>query len=131
MNQNIKYDPHKNKQVAVAFYQLAFKGNPRKAVEMYVGDKYVQHNPLVKDGKEGFIEYFEQMARDYPDKKLDIVRSVAEENEVALHTHQFWPDKEEYITMDFFRFDNNAKIIEHWDAIQRIPDQSANNNKMY
>jgi predicted SnoaL-like aldol condensation-catalyzing enzyme len=33
--------------------------------------------------------------------------------------------------MDFFRFDDNGKICEHWDAIQQIPDHAANPNTMY
>lgn len=56
---------------------------------------------------------------------------IAEDNLVALHTHQIWPDNDEYVTMDFFRFDISAKIVEHWDAIQQIPKKSANKNKMY
>ena len=55
MKQNIET----NRQSAIAFYRTAFEGNPRKAVELYVGDKYIQHNPLVGDGKEPFINYFE------------------------------------------------------------------------
>lgn len=49
------------KKNAVDFYKLAYEGNPRKATELYIGAEYVQHNPNVKNGKEGFIEYFEQM----------------------------------------------------------------------
>lgn len=37
----------------------------------------------------------------------------------------------EYVTMDFFRFDNRGKIVEHWDAMQQIPETSANRNTMY
>lgn len=33
--------------------------------------------------------------------------------------------------MDFFRFDDSGKIVEHWDSIQQIPDTSKNNNTMY
>ena len=47
-----------NKRNAIAFYKMAYEGEPRKAVEHYVGNQYIQHNPVVKDGKEGFIEYF-------------------------------------------------------------------------
>ena len=120
-----------NKNNAISFYKMAYDGNPRKAVELYAGDKYIQHNPLVGDGIEPFIEYFERMAKEYPNKSIEFVRAIAEEDLVSLHTHQIWPDEEEYVTMDFFRFDDKGKIVEHWDSIQKIPKQSANNNTMY
>jgi len=120
-----------NKKNAIEFYRMSYMGNPAEAVELYVGDQYIQHNPLVGNGKQPFIEYFEKMAKEYPDKSIEFVRSVAEGNLVALHTHQIWPDDEEYVTMDFFRFDDNGKIIEHWDSMQQIPDFSANGNTMY
>ena len=120
-----------NKENAIAFYRMAYMGNPTKAVELYVGDQYIQHNPLVGDGPGPFIEYFNRMFEEYPDKSIEFVRSVAEGNLVALHTHQTWPGNDQYVTMDFFRFDDNGKIIEHWDAMQEIPDKSANPNTMY
>jgi predicted SnoaL-like aldol condensation-catalyzing enzyme len=110
---------------------MAFEGNPSKAADLYVGDQYIQHNPLVADGTEPFIAYFERMQKEYPNKSIEFVRAVAEGDLVALHTHQTWPDNEEYVTMDFFRFDEQGKIIEHWDAMQQIPSESANGNTMY
>ena len=71
------------------------------------------------------------MASEYPKKSIEFVRAVAEGDLVALHTYQTWPGNEEYVTMDFFRFDDNGKIVEHWDAMQQIPDKSANGNTMY
>ncbi len=120
-----------NKKNAIAFYNMAYEGTPKKAIEKYVGDEYIQHNPDVKDGKDGFIEYFERMQNEYPDKAIEFVRCIAEGNLVALHTHQTWPGNDQYVTMDFFRFDDNGKIIEHWDAIQQIPETSANDHTMY
>ncbi|SNZ00020.1 nuclear transport factor 2 family protein [Flagellimonas pacifica] len=120
-----------NKKNAVGFYQMAYDGNPREAVEKYVGGDYIQHNPLVGDGKEPFIAYFERMFNEYPNKSIKFLRAVAEKDLVALHTHQTWPGNEEYVTMDFFRFDANGKIVEHWDAMQQIPESSANGNTMY
>jgi predicted SnoaL-like aldol condensation-catalyzing enzyme len=120
-----------NKNNAIAFYRTAYLGEPAKAVELYVGEDYIQHNPEVADGKGGFISYFERMQREYPEKSIEFVRCIAEGDLVALHTHQNWPGNEEYITMDFFRFNGNGKIIEHWDAIQKIPEKSANDNTMY
>lgn len=127
MNQNLEA----NKKNAIDFYEMSYNGKPRKAVELYVGKEYIQHNPLVGNGPEPFIEYFERMAKEYSDKSIEFVRVIAEGNLVALHTHQTWPGDEEYVTMDFFRFDNNGKIAEHWDAMQQIPEFSANGNTMY
>lgn len=121
----------KNKKNAISFYKIAYEGNPRKAVELYIGNEYIQHNPLVGDGIEPFIDYFERMAKEYPKKRIEFVRAIAEKDLVSLHTHQIWPDEEEYVTMDFFRFDEYGKIVEHWDSIQKIPKESANNNTMY
>ncbi len=120
-----------NKRNAIAFYRTAYEGDPRKAVAQYVGDRYIQHNPLVGDGTEPFIAYFEEMALNYPNKSIEFVRCVAEGDLVALHTRQIWPGNDQYVTMDFFRFDDTGKIVEHWDAIQQIPSESKNGNTMY
>ena len=127
----MQQDIEANKRNAIAFYRTAYLGDPVGAVARYVGAEYVQHNPLVADGKQAFIDYFEQMARDYPDKGIEFVRAVAEGDLVALHTHQTWPGNEEFVTMDFFRFDGNGKIVEHWDSIQAVPDETKNGNPMY
>lgn len=124
-------NPEANKRNAIAFYQLAYDGSPRQAVEMYVGAEYIQHNPMVGNGPEPFIAYFERMAAEYPEKSIDFVRAVAEGDLVALHTHQVWPDDDQYVTMDFFRFDEQGKIVEHWDAMQQIPETTANGHTMY
>lgn len=120
-----------NKQNAVAFYQTAYEGNPRAAVAQYVGEEYTQHNPDVANGTQGFIDYFERMQQEYPEKTIAFIRCIAEGDLVALHTHQVWPGNDQYVTMDFFRFDENSKIVEHWDAIQQVPERSANSNTMW
>lgn len=122
---------NQNKKNAIEFYKMAYNGNSKKATELYVGSEYIQHNPLVGDGIKAFIDYFERMYKEYPNKSIEFVRSIAEDNMVALHTHQVWPDNVEYVTMDFFRIDDNGKIVEHWDSMQQIPEDSAHNNKMY
>lgn len=119
------------KENAINFYKMAYEGNPKEAVELYVGDEYIQHNPDVENGTQGFIDYFERMQAEYPEKSINFVRAIAEDDLVALHTHQVWPGNDQYITMDFFRFDNNLKIVEHWDSIQQVPEKSANPNTMY
>lgn len=127
MNHNLEA----NKQNAIDFYKMAYEGSPKQAVEKYVGADYIQHNPLVGNGKQAFITYFEKMANEYPNKSIRFVRAIAQNDLVSLHTHQIWPNNDEYVTMDFFRFDQDGKIVEHWDAIQQVPSVTKNGNPMY
>ncbi len=121
-----------NKKNAMAFYDLIFNQNkPEEGIEKYAGDKYIQHNPEVGDGKEPFIEYFKRMANEYPGKQVHFKRAIAEGDHVVLHCHQEWPGDHEYAGIDIFRFDNKGKIVEHWDVLQIIPDHSANDNSMF
>jgi len=122
----------RNKRNAQAFYDLMFnKCKPREAIEKYVGVDYIQHNPHVGDGKEAFVEYFERMAEEYPGKKTRFVRSIAEGNFVVLHCHQKWPGSDDYAGIDIFRFDENGKVVEHWDVLQVVPDESMNDNGLF
>jgi len=110
---------------------MAYEGGSKKASELYVGSEYIQHNPLVGDGIQPFINYFDRMSKEFPNKSIEFVRAIAEGELVALHTHQIWPDNDEYVTMGFFRFDSNGKIVEHLDSMQQIPKTSAHKNTMY
>lgn len=127
----MKNDLDANKSNAIAFYKAAYLGDPANAVKQYVGGEYIQHNPIVADGKQAFIDYFDKMAREYPGKTIEFVRAIAEGDLVSLHTHQTWPGDDQYVTMDFFRFDDNGKIVEHWDSIQEVPKEMSHENGMF
>lgn len=81
----MKNDLVANKKNAIAFYRMAYLGKLVHAISQYVGVDYIQHNPLAGNGKQAFIDYF----------------------------------------------DENSKIIEHWNALQTVPNETKNGNTIY
>jgi len=58
-------------------------------------------------------------------------QAIAEGYFVVLHCRQEWPGEKDWAGIDIFRMDENVKIIEHWDVLQIVPDESRNDNTMF
>ena len=124
----------RNKSNVLAFYDMMFnQSKPALAMQQYGGATYTQHNPEVADGREAFIAFFEQMAKDYPGKSVAFKRVFADGNYVVLHSEHTFPGWRggNWAAMDIFRLDDQGKIVEHWDALQKVPKNSANKNGMF
>lgn len=122
----------KNKEIVTAFYNTIFRDHkPAEAFEKYGGDKYIQHNPRVPDGKDALIGYFTPYFKANPDAKSEIKRAVADGDLVWLHVHakKDAADRGRAI-VDIFRVEK-GKVVEHWDVVQDIPESSANTNTMF
>ena len=87
-------------------------------VAEYTGDVYIQHSAGVADGVEGFTTFFEGFLQRNPDREIDLVRSFEDDDGVFVHAHQRLDGGDvQWVTMDWFRFDDDDRIVERWDVI--------------
>ncbi|MBO6515810.1 MAG: nuclear transport factor 2 family protein [Bacteroidia bacterium] len=99
-------------------------GNPKEAIEKYTGQRYRQHSTGVKDGKEGFLEFFEDFIKRNPKREIDIIRGWEDGRYVFVQAYQSLNDgKSRWITTDFFDTDDEDRMIEHWDVISAYSDK--------
>jgi predicted SnoaL-like aldol condensation-catalyzing enzyme len=89
---------------ATALYMEGIRdGHARQAVEAYTGDRYTQHSTGVRDGVEGFVEFFEPFVERNPVRDIRVIRSIVDGRYVFLHAFQSLNDGEaEWVTTDFF-----------------------------
>jgi predicted SnoaL-like aldol condensation-catalyzing enzyme len=121
-----------NKQNVVAFYNAAINDKDFEKARQYMGDEYIQHNPLAADGPEGLKAFLDFAKANLGSFKAEIKQVFADGNYVILHVHaKANPDDRGSAVMDIFRLDDNGKVVEHWDVIQQIPEKSANDNTMF
>ncbi|QDQ39652.1 polyketide cyclase [Legionella geestiana] len=120
-----------NKIIVMQFYKKAINERDFDAAEAYLGPRYIQHNPLAKDGAEGLRTYIEYMKAAFPQSHSEIKRVLAEGDFVMLHVHSILePGTLGNAVIDVFRLENN-KIVEHWDVIQDITNHPENDNGMF
>lgn len=111
---------------AVGLYMEGIKdGNPREAVSRYTGDRYTQHSTGVRDGVEGFVEFFEGFIQRNPVRDIQILRTLEDGRHLFVHAYQSLNNGEaEWVTLDFFDTDSDGKIVEHWDVIAEYSDST-------
>ena len=115
---------------AKALYLEAIRdGNYAEAISKYSGSRYTQHSTPVRDGREGFIEFFAEFVQRNPVRDIEIVRGFEDGQYVFLHVVQSLNGGEyRYVTADIFDTDDDAMLIEHWDIITEMVDETVSGN---
>jgi len=125
---NTKMEQNINKQIVVNFYRKVIGEQDLEYAKGIVTENYIQHNPQVKTGRDGFleaIEFFKKMPKPKNTTK-PFMRIIVDNDYVIAHLSvKFGGQKK--IVLDMFRLENGL-IAEHWDAIQNESEISLNGN---
>ena len=110
-----------NKRLVYDFWREVLEAGHLERAANYLSPSYIQHNPNVPTGRDGFVAFFSRFAKPHavsPAVEAPLVNIVAEGDLVVLSFVQ--PQKDAagaaYSTtwFDMFRVEN-GKIAEHWD----------------
>lgn len=121
-----------NRQLVIDFYTQVFNERDVAGASEVVADDYIQHNPTVATGKAAFVEFATGLLAANPDASGRIVRSAAEGDLVWLHVHAGSSEDGTggLAIIDIFRVED-GRIAEHWDVLQPVPVEAANQNTMF
>ena len=110
-----------NKEIVLNFIEECFNQKDLSKIEHYMKADYIQHNPTVAQGRDGFADFaknrFFQM---FPDLKLIVKHCYEDGDIVVCHNHAVLkPGQAENIVFDVYRLED-GKLAEHWDCIQHL-----------
>jgi predicted SnoaL-like aldol condensation-catalyzing enzyme len=127
-----KSQTEKNKEIAVAFYNMIFVDHKvQEAFDLYSVPGYKQHNPMAATGAQAAISFLGPFLKSSPDYKGKIIRVIAEGDLVAIHNHvTAGPNDLGRAVVDIFRVEN-GKVVVHWDVVQDVAKKSANENTQF
>jgi predicted SnoaL-like aldol condensation-catalyzing enzyme len=121
----------KNKELVLRFLNEFLVEHKFEVLDELLGPTYTQHNPVIDDTKEGLIAFFRNFWKTHPNSAYYLKRVIAENDLVAIH--YLWvvePGVFERAIVDIFRIENE-RLVEHWDVVQQIPEQSVNKHPMF
>lgn len=128
--ETINNSAENNKKLVLDFYQKLFGDKDLSAIDKYVAEDYIQHNPTVADGAEALKKEAEIWFKGQGKTSIDVQHAAAEGDLVFLHIKNSNPDGTLTSTIDIFKV-INGKIVEHWDVHQNVPKESKNKHPMF
>lgn len=121
-----------NKEIIQKLYEVVFNGHDLSRAGEFIREDYIQHNPGVKTGLQGFVDAFRDgMFKKNPNFQFTIKHLIVEGDFVVVHGHAIPnPGEKGVAVMDMYRL-QDGRAAEHWDIIQVIPDSFAHDNGMF
>ena len=117
----------KNTEKAAAINRAVQNGDT-EAVATLVKENYIQHTPVVPDGKKGLMALVNKIKnKEIPAPVIKNVRTLEDGEYVILHHDVHWPSRK--VMFEVFRFEEGL-AAEHWSGIADHPELSVNKHNM-
>lgn len=91
-------------------------GNTEKATEL-LDENYIQHNLAYKTGRDAFVDSVKYLASVPIKTTVNNIRAFEDNDKIFLQTVYNFAGAGNQVAFDIFRFNNEGKIVEHWDNL--------------
>jgi predicted SnoaL-like aldol condensation-catalyzing enzyme len=121
-----------SRSVVMQMWETVFTNHDVAAgFDRYIHPDYIQHNPLAADGPEPARKFLTEWFAKNPGAFFDVKKVAAAGDLVFIH-HHFGTSRDVRgnAAVDIFRV-QDGKVIEHWDVVQPMPEQSLNPHPMF
>ncbi len=118
-----------NKALVIEVLQSVFVRRDTSIVETRFAKDYVQHNPLIPNGRDAIPPMVAALPADF---RYEMGMVVAQGDLVMAHGRYIGWGPKPLVAVDIFRV-VDGKLVEHWDVMQEeVPaSASANGNAMF
>lgn len=118
---------HKIEHTLRTLYDEVFNAGRGDLLPTLIAGPYVQHNPLFPNGPEPLMGFLKSAGR----LPCEIKRIAIDDLLAFVHVrYPSWAGQE-HAAVDIFRFNEEGRIVEHWDVLQPVPESAANSNTMF
>lgn len=120
-----------NRAVITEFADLFYEQRDvAEAFQRYVVPDYIQHNPGIANGRDAAIAALQPMFSE-PGREFRVLRILVDGHMAVIHVHAIpEPGARGASVFDMYRIEDGM-IVEHWDVIQPVPENSANPHPMF
>lgn len=119
-----------NRAIVTEFARLFYtQRDVAAAFEQFVVEDYLQHNPTIPDGRQPAVDMLVPKFTT-PGATFEIQRILVDGDLALIHVKASFPGNPVAAVADIYRLEN-GKVVEHWDVLQRMPDEVANDHPMF
>src|SRR5262249_890643 len=92
-----------NKELQIHFYNEVFIHGNVELIDSFIGEEYIQHNPLAPNGTEALRGFVTGFRARFPTLRHTVVRAIAEDDLVLLHSKAVLEPGTTQAVVDIFR----------------------------